>query len=61
MPPGVTLFVLPYAIGNTPIWGSPGLAAPFGWLRPDGKLDYATSSSLGSLYNAPFGRNCSRP
>ena len=22
-PPGVTLFVLPYAIGNTPIWGTP--------------------------------------
>lgn len=58
LPPGVTRFVLPFAIGNTPIWGIPAGAppAPNGWLRPDGKVDYATGSSLGWLYDAPFAR-----
>ncbi|MEO5829110.1 MAG: hypothetical protein ABIQ36_00920 [Rhodanobacter sp.] len=57
IPSGVTLFVLPYAIGNAPIWGVPSgaPAAPAGWVRPDGMLDYQTGSSLGWLYNAPFG------
>lgn len=57
LPPGVKLFVLPYAIGYTSIWGTPtgSPPAPFGWLRPDGKVDYATGTSLGSLYGAPFG------
>ena len=57
LPPGVSLFVLPYAIANTPIWGIPpgAPAAPAGWVRPDGMLDYQTGSSLGWLYNAPFG------
>jgi hypothetical protein len=57
IPPGVTLFVLPYAIANAPIWGIPPGAppAPAGWVRPDGMIDYQTGSSLGWLYNAPFG------
>ena len=66
-PPGVTLFVLPYAIGNTPIWGTPpaepafpgGPAvpppAPDGWVRADGRVNYA-SEDLGLLHDAPFGR-----
>lgn len=57
LPPGVTRFVLPYAIGSTPVWGIPSgaPAAPDGWLRQDGKVNYATGSSLGWLYDAPFG------
>lgn len=57
VPPGVTLFVLPYAIANAPIWGIPLGAppAPGGWVRADGKLDYYTGSGLGWLHNAPFG------
>jgi hypothetical protein len=57
IPPGVTLFVLPYAIARAPIWGIPPGApsAPTGWVRPDGLLDYETDSSLGLLENAPFG------
>ncbi|MAU00386.1 MAG: hypothetical protein CL608_24860 [Anaerolineaceae bacterium] len=57
IPPGVTLFVLPHAIGHTPIWGIPAGAppAPDGWVRPDGYVNYHTGSSLGWLYNAPFG------
>lgn len=55
-PPGVTLFVLPWAVRSTPIWGIPlgAPAAPDGWLRPDGKLNYVWGS-LGWLYDAPFG------
>lgn len=57
VPPGVTLFVLPWAIANVPVWGIPpgAPAAPTGWLRPDGMLDYDSGSSLGMLHNAPFG------
>lgn len=57
IPPGVTLFVLPYAIGYAPIWGIPAgaPAAPDGWVRADGYLNYSTGSFLGWLYNAPFG------
>lgn len=57
VPPGVTLFVLPWAIANAAIWGIPpgAPAAPTGWVRPDGMLDYDSDSSLGMLYNAPFG------
>jgi hypothetical protein len=57
IPPGVTLFVVPWAIANAPIWGIPpgAPAAPTGWVRPDGMLDYDSDSSLGMLYNAPFG------
>lgn len=59
LPPGVTLFVAPWAIASTPIWGIPAGAppAPFGWVRPDGLVDYTDtepSTSLGALYNAPF-------
>jgi len=56
IPDGVTLFVLPYKIGYTPIWGTPAGAppAPDGWLRSDGLLNYSTSG-LGMLYDAPFG------
>ncbi len=58
IPEGVTLFVLPYKIGYTPIWGTPAgtptPAAPFGWLRSDGFVDYNTSY-LGHLYDSPFG------
>lgn len=56
VPPGVTRFVLPYAIGSTPVWGIPAgsPAAPDGWLRSDGKVDYYTSG-LGLLHDAPFG------
>ena len=60
IPPGVTLFVLPWAIAHVPIWGTPSGSppAPFGWLRSDGYLDYiddVPTTSLGPLYNAPFG------
>ncbi|WP_251358515.1 hypothetical protein [Kangiella sp. TOML190] len=54
IPDGVTLFVLPYKIGHTPIFGNPsGVTPPIGWLKPDGFLDY-NNSALGTLYNAPF-------
>ena len=55
IPDGVTLFVLPYKIGYTPIWGTPAGAppAPDGWLRSDGFLNYSTSG-LGMLYDAPL-------
>lgn len=57
IPDGVTLFVLPYKIGHTPIWGTPsgGPTAPNGWLRSDGLLNYDSHSGLDWLYNAPFG------
>jgi hypothetical protein len=57
VPDGVTLFVLPYKIGYTPIWGTPSgsQAAPDGWVRSDGFLNYHSGSDLGWLYNAPFG------
>lgn len=55
IPDGVGLFVLPWAIGNTPIWGKPGVSAPFGWLRSDGFVDYHAGGGLGNLINAPFG------
>jgi hypothetical protein len=58
LPPGVTLFVLPYSIGYAPIWGIPtgSPPAPNGWVRPDGYLNYYhSSSSLGWIYDAPFG------
>jgi hypothetical protein len=54
VPIGVNLFVLPYAIGNTPIWGDTTTTAPLGWVRRDGYTDYDTSG-LGVLNNAPFG------
>ena len=56
LPPGVTLFVLPYAIGSTPIWGKPSGSspAPDGWVRTDGYSNYV-AGGLGMLYNAPFG------
>ena len=55
VPDGVTLFVTPYKIGNTHIWGTPAgaPAAPDGWLRSDGLVNY--TSGLGWLYDAPFG------
>lgn len=57
IPPGVTQFVLPYAIASTPIWGTPlgSPPAPDGWVRADGFLNYQSGSSLGWLYDAPFG------
>jgi hypothetical protein len=57
VPPGVTLFVLPWAIASSPIWGHPSgsPAAPTGWVRTDGFIDYNAGASLGTLYNAPFG------
>jgi hypothetical protein len=57
IPPGVTLFVLPYAIASSPIWGIPPGAtpAPDGWVRADGFINYQTNTSLGWLYDAPFG------
>ena len=56
VPAGVTLFVLPYAVGNTPIWGKPAGSppAPFGWVQTDGLTDY-TDPGLGQLFEAPFG------
>jgi len=56
IPDGVTLFVLPYKIGDTRIWGTPdgAPAAPNRWLRSDGFVNYPTSE-LGMLYDAPFG------
>jgi hypothetical protein len=56
LPPGVTLFVLPYAIGGTPIWGKPpgSPPAPVGWVRTDGQTNYV-AAGLGQLNGAPFG------
>ena len=50
-PPGVTTWVMPYAVGGTKIWGTPpgAPAAPAGWVRSDGQTDYA------GIVNAPFG------
>jgi len=58
IPPGVTLFVLPYAIANTPIWGTPpgSPPAPDGWVRSDGFVNYHSGAALGWLYDAPFAR-----
>lgn len=58
IPDGVTLFVLPYAIGHTSIYGKPsgGVPAPNGWVRPDGKVNYSVGGTLGLLYDAPFAR-----
>jgi hypothetical protein len=59
IPPGVTLFVLPYAIGSTKVWGkpsgSPTPPAPLGWVRTDGLTNYDSGSGLGVLNDAPFG------
>jgi hypothetical protein len=57
VPPGVTLFMLPWAIANSPIWGHPGgsPSAPTGWVRTDGFIDYNAGPTLGMLFNAPFG------
>lgn len=56
IPAGVLRFVLPWAIGDAPLWGTPAgaPAAPGGWVRPDGRLDYV-ASGLGLLHDAPFG------
>jgi hypothetical protein len=56
VPSGVTLFVLPWAIASSPIWGKPAGAppAPTGWVRPDGYIDYH-AAGLGLLHDAPFG------
>jgi hypothetical protein len=57
VPPGVTLFVAPWAIGNTGIWGIPlgAPAAPQGMLRADGLVNYDAGSTLGMLQDSPFG------
>lgn len=56
LPPGVTLFVAPWAIGSAGIWGTPpgSPAAPLGMVRADGFIDY-NDATLGVLHNAPFG------
>lgn len=56
LPPGVTLFVAPWSIGNVGIWGIPtgAPAAPTGMLRNDGLVDYV-ADGLGLLHDAPFG------
>lgn len=50
-PPGVTTWVMPYAVGNMKIFGTPpgSPVVPAGFIRPDGLVDY------GSLVDAPFG------
>lgn len=50
-PAGVTTWVMPYAVGNTKIWGTPPMAppAPVGWVKSDGKTDYS------GIVDAPFG------
>lgn len=56
LPDGVVLFVLPWAIGNTPIWGKPSVgSAPKGWLRSDGFVDYDADGGLVNLTDSPFG------
>ena len=57
IPPGVTLFVLPFSVGNAPVWGIPAGSppAPDGWIRPDGYINYYDSSFTEMLHNAPFG------
>jgi len=57
LPPGVTLFVVPWAIGNAGIWGIPpgAPAAPDGMVRADGLINYNGGGSLGLLLDAPFG------
>ena len=52
-PAGVSTWVMPYAVGNMLIWGtppgSPTPPAPAGFIRTDGLVDY------GGLVDAPFG------
>lgn len=48
-PAGVDRWVMPMAVGDCWIRGTAGGAAPAGWVRPDGLLDY------GSTIDAPFG------
>lgn len=50
-PPGVTTWVMPFAVGGTKIWGTPPLAppAPAGWVKSGGLTDY------GGFIDAPFG------
>lgn len=53
LPDGVTLFVTPWAIGDTGIWGRKS-GAPTGRVRGDGMVDYL-AGGLGLLHDAPFG------
>lgn len=51
LPPGVTTWVMPFAVGGTKIWGSPPGApsSPAGWVKSNGLTDYA------GFVDAPFG------
>lgn len=50
-PSDVPIWVMPFAVGGTKIWGTPPLSppAPVGWVKSDGKTDY------NGFVNAPFG------
>ncbi len=52
VPPGVGTYIMPFAVGNTKIWGAPagGANAPRGWVRTDGLTNYGAD-----IDNAPFG------
>ena len=57
LPAGVSTWVMPYAVGNTRIWGTPPGAAPApapaGWVKSDGLTDYVVDD--GDFVDAPFG------
>lgn len=50
-PPGIGTWIMPLAVGGAKIWGTPpgAPAAPFGWVRSDGLIDY------GGGQDSPFG------
>ena len=57
-PSGVTTWVMPLAVGNTKIWGTPlGTdPTPKGWVRSDGKTNYKdTIRPFYDFVDAPFG------
>lgn len=51
-PPGTSVWVMPYAVGKTKIWGTPpgSPSAPTGWVRSDGFTDYDGGDE------SPFGK-----
>lgn len=55
LPEDVDLWVMPYAVGNSPIWGDNAMgSAPNGWVRTDGTMNY-NIGGFGTITNAPFG------
>jgi hypothetical protein len=54
-PDGVGTWVMPFKVGDSPIFGSPFSGTPpLAWVKPNGYTDY-NAGALGTLNNAPFG------